>query len=136
MQGPTGLADVINQQKHPTMSKERQQNFDKERKSDARKEFEEQDNAGRFAGDDADSRQALSQAEDKIRQVEGAHPEQNTVREVIPEDAPPPMDGAQPNNQGSEAQNVSSQRADAGQLQNNDRSVDDAVNKANQGKDI
>lgn len=115
------------------MSKERQKNFDKERKSDARKEFEEQDNAGSFAGDDLDSRVARSQAEDKIRQVEGALPEHTTVREVIPEDAPPPMDGAQPNNEGSEAQNVSTQRADAGTLLNNDRSMDSAIGKANQG---
>ena len=33
------------------MSKERQQNWDKPRKSDARKAYEEQENAGRFAGD-------------------------------------------------------------------------------------
>ncbi|OLY92381.1 hypothetical protein SAMN05444008_11633 [Cnuella takakiae] len=115
------------------MSKERQENFNKERKSDARKEFEEQDNAGRFAGEDLDAQAARAQAEDKIRQVEGSLSEQHTVREVIPEDAPPPMDGAQPNNEGSEAQNVSTQRADAGQLLNNDRSMDDAIGKANQG---
>lgn len=116
------------------MSKERQQNFGKERKSEARKEFEEQENAGRFSGDDLDAQVARSQAEEKIKAVEGTHPEYHSVREVIPEDAPPRMDDAQPNNEGSEAQNVSSQRAGTGELRNNDNDVAHAINKANQNR--
>lgn len=116
------------------MSKERQQNFDKERKSDARKAFEEQDNAGRFAGDDLDAQVARSQAEEQVKAVEGTHPEYNTVREVIPEDAPPRLDDAQYNNEGAEAQNISNHRAAGGGLSNNDKDVDHAINKANQNR--
>lgn len=116
------------------MSKERQENFGKERKSDARKEFEEQDNAGRFAGDDIDSHAARSQAEEKIKAVEGTHPEYHTVRDVIPEDAPPRLDDAQANNETNEAQNVSSHRAGPGELSNNDKDVEHAINKANQNR--
>lgn len=115
------------------MSKERQQNWDKPRKSDARKAYEEQENAGRFAGDDADAQAARAEAEQKIRAVEGDRPSQLGTREVIAEDAPAPMDGAQPNNEGSEAQNVSSQRGQGNQLANNDRDVDQATSKASQG---
>lgn len=43
-------------------------NTHKERKSEAQKQFEEADNAGRFAGNDADSREAREQAETNARQ--------------------------------------------------------------------
>lgn len=115
------------------MSKERQQNMDKGRKSDARKDFEEAENAGRFAGNDADAQAARSEAEQKIREVEGSRPSQLGNREVLPEDAPPRLDDAQTNNITSEAQNVNNHPDVPGRLSNNDKDVDEATNKAMQG---
>ena len=43
-------------------------NQHKHRKSEAQKQFEEADNAGRFAGDDADAKAAKEQAMENIRQ--------------------------------------------------------------------
>ena len=107
--------------------------MDKGRKSDARKEFEELDNEGRFAGDDLDAQRAKYEAEQKIREVEGGRPSQLGNREIIPEDAPPRLDDAQLNNVTSEAQNVNNHPAEPGQLSNNDRDVESATNKAMQG---
>ena len=114
------------------MSTERAENMDKGRKSDARKEFEEMENQGRFAGNDVDAQAARAQAEAKIREVEGSRPSQLGTREIIGEDAPPRLDDAQANNTTSEAQNVNNHPAGAGQLSNNDRDVDSATNKAMQ----
>ncbi len=115
------------------MSKERQQNMDKGRKSDARKEFEELENEGRFAGDDLDAQVARSQAAEKINEVEGSRPSQLGNREIIGEDAPPRLDEAQTNNTTSEAQNINNHPEAPGRLSNNDRDVDSATNKAMQG---
>ncbi|MBD0333773.1 MAG: hypothetical protein ICV66_14095 [Chitinophagaceae bacterium] len=43
-------------------------NEDKNRKSEAQEIFEQADNAGRFAGDDADAKGARNQAIENIRQ--------------------------------------------------------------------
>jgi hypothetical protein len=43
-------------------------NNEKNRKSEAQKHFEEAENAGRFAGDDVDSKRAEREAKEKVRQ--------------------------------------------------------------------
>jgi hypothetical protein len=117
------------------MSKERAENMDKGRKSDARKEFEEMENEGRFAGNDLDAQRAKYEAEQKIQQVEGNRPSQLGSREIIGEDAPPRLDDAQANNNTSEAQNVNNHPTAPGTLSNNDRNIDSATNKAMQDID-
>lgn len=109
--------------------------MDKDRKSDARKEFEELDNAGAFAGDDLDAQVARSDAAQKIREVEGSNPNHIADRETISEDAPPRLDDAQSNNMTAEAQNINNHPGEPGTLSNNDRDVEHATNKAMQNID-
>lgn len=121
------------------MSKERQQNMDKNRKSDARKEFEELDNAGRFAGDDAEARTARAQADEKIRRVEGAHPHQAAQpdelprRDDEPNDQEAHRDPAQSHDYRSEAQNVDVYPESLERLSDDEKNIDHAREKAMQG---
>ena len=48
------------------------ENNQKNRKSEAQERFDEADNAGRFAGNDADARAARKQAKENIRQDTGS----------------------------------------------------------------
>lgn len=104
-------------------------NEEKARKSEAQKTFEEADNAGRFAGDDADAQNARTKAEANIRQEAGAlrnqgqQPKAGDDENIRPE---------QSNAFKAEAQNINKAGND-GNLHNNDNSLEHARNKANQG---
>ncbi len=50
------------------MQADNDNNQQKHRKSEAQKQFEAADNAGRFAGDDADAKAAKEQAMENIKQ--------------------------------------------------------------------
>ena len=50
------------------MAQDNSRNTEKNRKSEAQERFEQADNAGRFAGDDADAKAARQAAEENIRQ--------------------------------------------------------------------
>ncbi len=105
-------------------------NEEKGRKSEAQKKFEEADNAGRFAGNDADAEQARAQAEENIRQ-DTHHQRQGKMNDNQILDADDVKPG-QTNMLEEEAQNINKNR-DGGDLANNDSSLEHARNKATQG---
>ena len=109
------------------------ENREKNRKSEAQKAFEEADNAGRFAGDDADARNARAQAENNISQQAGG--QQGRNQRDMPNGGI--MDGdvvrpEQSNMLEAEAQNINKD-SEGDALRNNDDSLEQARNKATQG---
>jgi len=101
----------------------------KDRKSEAQKRFEQADNAGRFAGEDADAKAAWSQSMENIRQDRAANPRhRNNSNENT--DAEAHRDPAQSHDYKGEAQNVND---DTGRPLNEDE-ITHARNKANEGE--
>ena len=106
---------------------------EKMRKSEAQKRFEEDENAGRFAGDDADARNARAQAERAMQQQTGSRQDGN--RHDMPNGGIIDGDDVRPeqgNMLEAEAQNIN-KRGQGDALQNNDNNLDQARNKATQG---
>lgn len=100
----------------------------KDRKSEAQKRFEQADNAGRFAGNDADAKAAWSQSMENIRQDRGINPRhKNNGNENT--DAGAHRDPAQSHDYKGEAQNVND---DTGRPLN-ENETSHARNKANEG---
>lgn len=58
------------------MAQKNIKNTDKNRKSEAQERFEQADNAGRFAGNDADAQAARNRMEEDIRQDTGSNREE------------------------------------------------------------
>lgn len=108
-------------------------NNDKMRKSEEQKRFEEADNAGLFAGDDAQSQQARAQYEESSRQESRRTEEHQRSQmgdgQVLDGDDVRP---GQANMMEEEAQNINKDRKD-GDLTNNEDSLEKARNKATQG---
>lgn len=114
------------------MSQENQQNRDKNRKSEAQERFEQADNAGRFAGTDADAQSARAQATEAIRQDTGASREERN-KEDAPTDSEARRDPSQSHDFKGEAQNVNTDPETEGRLGGNDSDPEHARNKAMQG---
>lgn len=114
------------------MSSERQKNKDKQRKSDAQKELERLDNEGRFAGDDADSKAALRQAEEQVRQAPVSNGRQDDPNNGF-NDEEAHRDPNKSQTYRVEAQNDRSQSPDPDLLDNQEE-IDHARNKANQNR--
>jgi hypothetical protein len=114
------------------MSSERQKNKDKERKSDAQKEYERLDNEGRFVGDDLDSNLAESDAKEKIRQApvsKGRHEDpDNGFNDIEANRSPNKSQTFR-----VEAQNDRSESPDA-DLLDSEEETEHARNKANQNR--
>jgi|GEM_PF-3470856 len=105
------------------------ENNNKNRKSEAQEIYEQADNAGRFAGDDADSKAAREQAIENIRQDTGSSSaERNKNENASDEEAR--RDPSQSKDYKGEAQNVND---DAGRPLD-PQEVDRAVNKATEGQ--
>ena len=103
------------------------QNKDKNRKSKAQEIFEEADNAGRFAGNDAEARDAREQAVENIRKDTNVNNEERQRAENT--DAEARRDPAQAHDYKGEAQNVND---DAGRPLNADE-TEHARSKAMEG---
>ena len=102
------------------------ENTNKNRKSEAQEIYEQADNAGRFAGDDADSKAAREQAIENIRQdTDSSREERNNEDNNTDEEAR--RDPAQSQDYKGEAQNVND---DTGRPLD-EKEVDHARNKAN-----
>ena len=99
----------------------------KDRKSEAQKRFEQADNAGRFAGEDADAKAAWSQSIGNVRRDRGTNPRHRNSNENT--DAEAHRDPAQSHDYKGEAQNVND---DTGRPLNEDE-ITHARNKANEG---
>ena len=114
------------------MSSERQQNRDKERKSDAQKEYERLENEGRFAGDDADSNAARQEAAANIVNApRPERPQQDRDNGFNDEEA-----NRSPNKSQTfrvEAQNDRSESPNPDLLDDSEE-TDRARNKANEGR--
>src|SRR5688572_5573360 len=107
-------------------------NQEKNRKSEAQEQFEEADNAGRFAGDDADAKAARQQAVENIRQdTNASREERNGDRDNT--DAEARRDPAQAHDYKGEAQNVNIDPEEEGRLGGNERDTEHARNKATEG---
>ena len=102
-------------------------NTSKNRKSESQKIFEQADNAGRFAGNDADAQAARQQATENIRQDTSSPKERGNQNENT--DAEARRDPAQAHDYKGEAQNVND---DSGRPLNEDE-ANKARNKANEG---
>ncbi len=114
------------------MSSERQTNLNKDRKSDAQKEYERLDNEGRFAGDDADSKAAEQAAAENVNHA--PHPFQpQGERDNGFNDEEAHRDPEQSQTFRVEAQNDRSQSPDPDLLDNQDE-VEHARTKANQNR--
>ena len=102
----------------------------KDRKSKAQENFEAADNAGRFAGNDADANAARKQAEENIRMAGTGQQEnqQDGNRETTNKDAA--RDYGQAHDIKGEAQNIND---DTGRPLT-DEEAEQARNKANEGK--
>jgi hypothetical protein len=115
-------------------------NNDKNRKSEAQKRFEEADNAGRFAGNDSDSRDAKNAAlKEGVNDTTGydSRPFQNeSGSRGEPGDeysnASAHRGDAQPQNFTGDAQNVN----DDGNRPLNSDELQNARNKASEGKGV
>jgi hypothetical protein len=87
------------------MANKNQQNTNKDRKSEAQEIFDQADNAGRFAGDDNDSKTARAAAEENIKQDTGSSREERSGdRDAT--DAEARRDRGQSHDYKGEAQNV------------------------------
>lgn len=105
---------------------------DKNRKSEAQKRFDEADNAGRFAGDDADARNARAQAEQNVKQ--DAQNSGNRQRQKMGDGQIMDADAVRPghaNMMEEEAQNINKDSTGADRLDDNE--IEKARNKAGQG---
>jgi hypothetical protein len=103
-------------------------NTDKNRKSNAQDIYDEAENAGRFAGNDADSKAAKEQAVKNIRQ-ETSRARQNENMEDQKTDAEARRDPAQSHDYKGEAQNVND---DTGRALNEEE-LRHGRSKANEG---
>ena len=106
---------------------------DKMRKSEAQKRFEEADNAGRFAGDDADARRARAQAEQSVKQ--DAQNSGNRQDRDMGNGEIMDADDVRPghaNMMEEEAQNINKDRTGADRLVN-DNEAQKARNKSSEG---
>lgn len=112
-----------------------QSNNEKDRKSEAQKRFEEADNAGRFAGDDADARSAREQAMQGIpQQVQaGAQDPGDGNRDAAIGNSEARRQGNQVHDLKGEAQNVNTDPEEPGRLGGNDRDAEHAREKAMEG---
>jgi hypothetical protein len=103
-------------------------NTEKNRKSKAQKLYDEAENAGRFAGNDADGKAAREQAVKNIKQ-EAGRGRQNRNIEDQDTDAEARRDPAQSHDYKGEAQNVND---DTGRALNEEE-LKHARNKTNEG---
>ena len=106
---------------------------DKNRKSEAQKRFDEAENAGRFAGDDADARNARAQAEQNVKQ--DAQNSGNRQRQKMGDGQIMDADAVRPghaNMMEEEAQNINKDTTGADRL-DDDSESQKARNKAGQG---
>ncbi|MGV3657070.1 MAG: hypothetical protein ACO1NX_03915 [Chitinophagaceae bacterium] len=108
-----------------------QRNSDKIRKSEAQKRFEEADNAGRFAGNDADAQNARAQAKENIRQDAQSTGTRRGMDsgEIMDADNVRPGQG---NMLEEEAQNIGKDRGSADRLDSGSE-TEKARNKATHG---
>lgn len=114
------------------MSSERQKNLNKDRKSDAQKEYEQLENEGRFAGDDADSNAARQEAAANIMDAPRPYqPKEDRDNGFNDEEAN--RDPNQSHTYRVEAQNDRSESPDPDLLDNREE-TDHARNKANEGR--
>ena len=108
---------------------------DKMRKSEEQKRLEEAENAGRLAGNDAESQQARARYEESSRQearrAEEHQRSQMGDGQVLDADAVRPAQGNMLN---EEAQNINKDRGDADLLEGEEETKN-ARNKAMQGKE-
>jgi hypothetical protein len=105
-------------------------NTSKNRKSESQKIFEEADNAGRFSGNDPDSRAAKDQAIENIKEdINSTREERNKEENNDYTDADARREGAQAHDVKGEAQNVND---DTGRPLNEDE-LNKARNKATEG---
>lgn len=110
------------------MAQDNKRNEQKNRKSVAQERFEEADNAGRFAGNDADAQAAKRRMEENIRQDTGAsHQERNKGTDRL--DTPAKRTTNQAQDTAGDAQNVETD--DTGRLEGQE--AQRARNKANEG---
>ena len=105
-------------------------NNSKNRKSEAQEKFEAADNAGRFAGNDADARAARQQAEENIRHDASSGREGSNADDSQSADKDASRDYAQAHDLKGEAQNVND---DTGRPLT-DEEAKQARNKANEGR--
>ncbi len=103
-------------------------NKNKNRKTEAQERFEEADNAGRFAGDDADAKAARAQAVKNIKQDNNFMENEHTGQDENT-DAEARRDAAQSHDYKGESQNVND---DTGRPLNEDE-IAGARNKAMEG---
>ncbi|MBD0297424.1 MAG: hypothetical protein ICV84_19905 [Flavisolibacter sp.] len=103
-------------------------NKEKNRKSEAQEIYEQADNAGRFAGDDADAKAAQETAIENIRQDTNSNREERN-KDQENTDAEARRDWAQTQDYKGEAQNVND---DTGRPMT-DEEARDARNKATEG---
>ncbi len=120
------------------MQQDNNRNTEKNRKSEAQKRFEEADNAGRFAGNDADAQAAREKATENIRQdTSSGRNKRDQKNQGNPDDrignAEAHRDPAQSHDYKGEAQNVNIDPEKPGRLGGNDKDVEQARNKAMQG---
>jgi hypothetical protein len=103
------------------------ENTSKNRKSESQEIFEQADNAGRFAGDDINSKAARQQAEDNIRHDSQLPKEEQNKDGDTDKEAR--RDPAQSHDYKGESQNVND---DSGRTLNREE-TQKAKNKANEG---
>ena len=109
-----------------------QNNTEKNRKSEAQKQFDEADNAGRFAGDNTDAKAAREQAIENIRlDTTSRREERNKSEENTDSEAR--RDPAQTHDYKGEAQNVNIDPEHPGKLGGNNRDTEHARKKAMEG---
>jgi hypothetical protein len=101
----------------------------KNRKSESAERFDEADNAGRFAGNDADAQAARQQAIEEIRMDSGSTREERNGEDMDHSDAEARRDGEQAHDYKGESQNVND---DTGRPLN-ESELSEARNKANEG---
>lgn len=109
------------------MAQDNIRNTDKNRKSEARERFDGADNAGRFAGGDADAQAARQQAEGSIRQ-EASVGRGDINKGSDQRDTPAKRGANQVQDTGGDAQNV---KDDDARLEG--REAEEARNKATEG---
>ena len=114
------------------------QNTDKTRKGEAQERMEEAENAGRFAGDDTDSRQARQQAEQSIKSDPVSRDyerkdeiKQNRQSQMEATDAEAHRNPAGSQDSKGEAQNVND---DTGRPMTEEEELQHARNKASEGR--
>jgi len=103
------------------------ENTSKNRKSESQEIFEQADNAGRFAGNDADAQSAREQSAENIRQDSLSSEEERNKDENT--DAEARRDPAQSHDYKGESQNVND---DTGRTLNEEE-LEKARNKATEG---